>query len=67
MADISMCRNHNCIAKDCCYRQRATPHPKRQSFGSFKPNNNEIGEAFDCDHFYAMQENWFRQQTYNPK
>ncbi len=62
MADITMCTNQTCIAADYCYRQRATPGI-RQSVSEFTPKNNVRGEAFDCEYFYSMQEEWFKRQT----
>lgn len=65
MADITMCLNNQCVARSYCYRQTATPNPTRQSMASFSPSVNEIGEKFQCEHYYSRQEEWFKQQDAN--
>jgi len=62
MADITMCLNNTCEARSYCYRQQAEPTPKRQSMARFIPVNNVFGERFHCDHFYSMQENYFKNE-----
>lgn len=51
MADIAMCRNHECPSRLSCYRYRAKPHPHRQSYRDFK------NEGEKCD-FYSSTAGW---------
>ena len=40
MPDISMCVNKECTLKETCYRFTAKPSEFRQSYGSFKPEED---------------------------
>lgn len=48
MADISMCEDRQCPAKDYCYRFTAHPSPMWQSYGVF----NREDDADNCDMFW---------------
>lgn len=45
MADISLCRDHECPSREHCYRYRAKPHVLRQSYADFK-HEGERCEAY---------------------
>lgn len=55
MPDTSMCANQQCKQKDTCYRFRAQPS-QWQSYSSFKPTNNDAGEAFACDNLISHRD-----------
>lgn len=46
MADISMCNGHNCTKRETCYRFKAIPNPRRQSY--IRPD--VTGEK--CEHYW---------------
>ncbi len=37
MADISMCKDHQCLRKNVCYRYTAFPNPWRQAYFMVSP------------------------------
>jgi len=49
MADISKCSDHQCPAKDYCYRFTAPASPMWQSYGVF----NREDDADNCDMFWS--------------
>lgn len=55
MPDISMCTNTLCKQKDNCYRWRAKPE-RWQTYSSFMPKNNDVGEAFKCDNWISHRD-----------
>lgn len=46
MADITMCRNHECTQKEDCYRYKANPNPMWQSFAFFFQDENGVCKDF---------------------
>lgn len=48
MADISMCQDRQCPARDYCYRFTANPSRMWQSYGVF----NREDDADNCDMFW---------------
>lgn len=51
MADIAICKNHDCPSRLHCYRYRAKPHPYRQLYSEYKH------EGERCD-FYSSTKGW---------
>ena len=62
MADISMCADTKCPAKDACYRSTATPSP-RQSYMEFDRSQG-------CHYLWLSDDPWYwerKQQGENIK
>ena len=53
MADIAMCANIDCPAKENCYRQQAKKNPYGQYYGSFGIASDELGNG--CDYFWELE------------
>jgi hypothetical protein len=53
MADITMCRNHDCPKANQCRRFCALPNPYRQSYSEFKPNAEGV-----CIYFWVNPEKY---------
>ena len=52
MPDIAMCADHECPAREGCYRYKATPDPYYQAYGEF----NRGGMHY-CRYFWPMKIN----------
>jgi hypothetical protein len=52
MPDISMCLNERCPRKAKCYRFRAVPEPKWQSYCEFE----SVLCGVPCKHFISIDE-----------
>ena len=50
MPDITMCCDRNCPKRDSCYRYRAEPTPRRQSYFSDTPREGE-----SCEWYWEME------------
>lgn len=50
MADITMCQNNICPIRQNCYRYRAIPNEKWQSYSNFSFDN----EKSECEHFFKI-------------
>lgn len=46
MPDLTMCSNAECPLRGACYRFRAVPNPRHQSYSLFQPNDHNA-----CDYF----------------
>lgn len=49
MADITMCFGQGCKKKEQCYRFKATPDERRQSYFVGKPDMKE-----NCSYFWPL-------------
>lgn len=56
MPDITMCTNKLCFLNKKCYRYRAIPDPRYQSYANFIPIMDEASGVFDCDYFDKIQD-----------
>jgi len=50
MADISKCSDETCTLRETCYRFKAENNPFRQSYGSFKQD-----EEGNCEYYWEFQ------------
>ena len=51
MPDIAMCKGDSCPQKTACYRYRAVPEPRRQSYFSPPP----VRADGTCEHFLTLR------------
>lgn len=51
MADIAMCRNHQCLLKFLCYRYLAEPSEYQSMLMIDKP----VATEEDCNHFWKCE------------
>jgi hypothetical protein len=56
VADITMCRNHNCPLARMCQRNQATPHPYWQSYAMYM--YDLVWDSFDQDHRVECENYW---------
>lgn len=54
MPDITMCKEESCPKKMDCYRYRATPNTRYQSYFAGRPNNGDKCEHFQEIHFRSI-------------
>jgi hypothetical protein len=54
MPDLTLCNNQGCPLKDDCYRYRALPNPKHQSYTRFEWMDKEMPS---CDQFMCIRPN----------
>lgn len=50
MADITICKNEDCIIREDCYRYMVLPDDKYQSYAIFLPN-----QRGSCDHYVPLR------------
>lgn len=63
MPDISMCENNICPLSNSCYRFKAIPNIFRQSYGGFKPND----EQTNCEHYIKATDEEINEGTFYNK
>jgi len=53
MPNITMCQNNECPIKESCYRYKAIPDPRYQSYAIFKYDS----DTDECYHFIEENQN----------
>lgn len=61
MPDITMCSGSGCSDKNDCYRHKATPTPKRQSYFNAPPGKDKT-----CVHYWPTLSSLKKRNKVNP-
>ena len=50
MADITMCKGNYCEIRETCYRYKAEPTPRWQSYFTKPPSST----SYDCEYYWEI-------------
>ncbi len=66
MPDITMCVNVHCPMRKFCYRYRAKPDERWQSFSEFEPTTRQGRDeiVMECENFWSAER--YPKETLSP-